>query len=84
MPPPEPCQPKHQHTALKEYMKLDSEHRSFHQGARQAAAAACSFPAAYLTGIGLRIYDSGAQAQKRFADLGVAPYSQCSQGSGER
>jgi len=52
--------------------------------ARQAAAAVCSFPAAYLTGIGLRIYDSGAQAQKRFAGLGAAPYSQCSQGSGEK
>lgn len=30
------------------------------------------------------LYDSGAQTQKRFAGLGAAPYSQCSQGSGER
>ena len=35
-------------------------HRSYRQGARQAAAAACSFPAAFPKGTGLRIYCSGA------------------------
>ena len=35
-------------------------YRSYRQGARQAAAAACSFPAAFPKGTGLRIYCSGA------------------------
>ena len=35
-------------------------YRSYHQGARQAAAAACFSLAAYLKGIGLRIYCNGA------------------------
>ena len=35
-------------------------HRSYHQEARQAAAALCLSPAAYLKETGLRIYDSAA------------------------
>ena len=56
-------------------------YRSYRQEARQAAAAACSSPAAFLKGIGLRIYGNAVSAQRISVNLGAAPCSQCSQGS---
>ena len=59
-------------------------YRSYRQEARQAAAAACSSPAAFLKGIGLRIYGNAVSAQRISVNLGAAPCSQCSQGSAAR
>ena len=46
-------------------------YRSYRQEARQAAAAACSSPAAFLKGIGLRIYGNAVSAQRISVNLGA-------------
>ena len=56
-------------------------YRSYRQEARQAAAAACSSPAAFLKGIGLRIYGNAVSAQRISVNLGAARCSQCLQGN---
>ena len=60
------------------------DYRSYRQGARQAAAAACPLRRACLTGIGLRIYGNAVSAQRISVNLGAAPCSQCSQGNAAR
>lgn len=65
-------------------IEINAEYRSYRQEARQAAAAACSSPAAFLKGIGLRIYGNAVSAQRISVNLGAAPCSQCSQGSAAR
>ena len=67
-----------------EMMNVMGNQSAYRQGARQAAAALCPLRRACLTGIGLRIFGNAVSAQRISVNLGVAPCSQCSQGSAAR